>query len=206
MGRVRKLWVVVGGVSQRRVMVSLSGPLPSPCPLSGHAGLVGGGPVGLRDHDVGVLEERPGAEAVVVNGLGVGLQVALHVLWVEGEVGTQHGRQRGGRGVGQVGRWGHGQRWRQRRGQEARPWGSRQWGHGEGRQWLLVDPVPRRTTRPGVACRVTWPSVHTEESLMRQTGMDDASVVPAAAGAPSSSAHTPLTPLFSCTTVSLLDL
>lgn len=89
--------MVVGGVSQRRVVVSLSSPLSSTCcrcslaslaSLSGQTGLVGGGPVGLRDDDVGVLEESSGAEAVVVHRLGVGLQVALHVLWVEGEVGA----------------------------------------------------------------------------------------------------------------------
>lgn len=40
----------------------------------------------LRDDDVGVLEEGSGAQAVVVHRLGVGLQVALHVLRVEGEV------------------------------------------------------------------------------------------------------------------------
>lgn len=98
-GRVRWVRVVVGGVSQRWVMVPFSSPLSSPCcrrsfrslgrsSLSAQAGLVCGGPVGLRDDDVGVLEESSGAEAVVVHRLGVGLQVALHVLWVEGEVGA----------------------------------------------------------------------------------------------------------------------
>lgn len=88
--------MVVGGVRQRRVVVPLSS-FSSPCrscslaSLGGQGGLVGGGPVGLRDDDVGVLEESSGAEAVVVHGLGVGLQVALHVLRVEGEVGAQHG-------------------------------------------------------------------------------------------------------------------
>lgn len=96
------MWVVVGGVSQRWVVVSLSSSspccgrsLPSLPPLSAQTGLVGGGPVGLRDDDVGVLEEGSGAQAVVVDRLGVGLQVALHVFWVEGEVGAQHGRQGG---------------------------------------------------------------------------------------------------------------
>lgn len=112
-GGMRRMRVVVGGVSQRRVMVALSSPISPARPLgraslSGEAGLVGGGPVGLRDDDVGVLEESSGAEAVVVYRLGVGLQVALHVLWVEGEVGAQHGRQGGGGGVGQVRRRGHG--------------------------------------------------------------------------------------------------
>jgi len=54
--------------------------------LHGQTGFVCGQPVGLRDDDVGVLEESSGTEAVVVHRLGVGLQVALHVLWVEGEV------------------------------------------------------------------------------------------------------------------------
>lgn len=48
--------------------------------------LLWGGAVGLGDDDVGVVEEGPGAEVVVVDGLGVGLKVVLHVLWVEGEV------------------------------------------------------------------------------------------------------------------------
>lgn len=101
-GGVRRLRVVVGGVSQRRVVASVSSPLsPSGrggplCSLSGpsfcgQTGLVRGGPVRLGDDNVGILEESSGAQAVVVHGLGVGLQVALHVLWVEGEVGAQHG-------------------------------------------------------------------------------------------------------------------
>lgn len=102
-GRVRRLWVVMGRVSQRRVMVPISSPLSSSgslCTIGGgslcvQAGFVGGGSVGLRDDDVGVLQERSGAEAVVVDGLGVGLQVAFHVFWVEGEVGAEHGGQRG---------------------------------------------------------------------------------------------------------------
>ncbi len=96
-GRVRWVRVVVGRVSQRWMVVPLSSPLSSPCgrcsfcslaSLSGQTSLVCGGPVGLRDDDVWVLEESSGAEAVVVHRLGVGLQVALHVLWVEGEVGA----------------------------------------------------------------------------------------------------------------------
>lgn len=97
-GRVRWMGVMVGGVSQSWMVVPLSSPL-SPCchcsvcslgrsSLSGQTGLVCGRPVRLRDDDVGVLEESSGAEAVVVHRLGVGLQVALHVLWVEGEVGA----------------------------------------------------------------------------------------------------------------------
>lgn len=94
--RVRWVRVVVGRVRQRWVVVPISS-FSSSCrscslaSLCGQGGLVGGGPVGLRDDDVGVLEESSGAEAVVVHGLGVGLQVALHVLRVEGEVGAQHG-------------------------------------------------------------------------------------------------------------------
>lgn len=88
--------MVVGGVSQRWMVVPLPSPLSSPCcgcPLTSLASLdqtrlVCSGPVGLRDDDVGVLEESSGAQAVVVNRLGVGLQVALHVFWVEGEVGA----------------------------------------------------------------------------------------------------------------------
>lgn len=53
---------------------------------------LGGGAVGLRDDDVGVMQESSGAEVVVVDRLGVGLQVVLHVLRVEGEVGAHHGR------------------------------------------------------------------------------------------------------------------
>jgi len=94
-GGMRRVLVVVGRVSQRRMEV----PLPSPRrrgpfrplgrpSLAGQTGLVGGRPVGLRDDDAGVVEEGSGAEAVVVYRLGVGLQVALHVLWVEGEVGA----------------------------------------------------------------------------------------------------------------------
>lgn len=77
-GRVRWVRVVVGGVSQGWMVVSVSSPLSSPgcrcsvCPLShtslsGQARLLGGGPVGLRDDDVWVLEEGSGAEAIVVD-------------------------------------------------------------------------------------------------------------------------------------------
>lgn len=95
--RVRWMGVVVGGVSQRGVVVPFPSSLSSPCrprsfcpvaSLPRQSGLIRSGPVGLRDDDVGVLEESSGAEAVVVHRLGVGLQVALHVLRVEGEVGT----------------------------------------------------------------------------------------------------------------------
>lgn len=84
-GRVRWMWMVVGRVRQRRMVVSLSSPLP---PLSGQTCLLRGRPLGLRDDDVGVMEEGSGAQAVVVHRLGVSLQVALHVLRVEGEVGA----------------------------------------------------------------------------------------------------------------------
>lgn len=96
-GRVRWMGMVVGRVSQRGMVVPFPSSLSSPgCPrsfgpvtsLPGQSGLVCGGPMRLRDDDVGVLEESSGAEAVVVHRLGVGLQVALHVLGVEGEVGA----------------------------------------------------------------------------------------------------------------------
>lgn len=99
-GRVRRVRVVVGRVSQGRVVVAVSPSVSPPggrggsfrplgCPsLRVEGGLVCGGPVGLWDDDVGVLEEGSGAQAVVVHRLGVGLQVALHVLWVEGEMGA----------------------------------------------------------------------------------------------------------------------
>lgn len=95
--RVRWMRVVVGRMSQRWMVVPLSSPLSSTCcrcpfgslaSLAAQTSLVCGGPVGLRDDDVGVLEESSGAQAVIVHRLGVGLQVALHVLWVEGEVGA----------------------------------------------------------------------------------------------------------------------
>lgn len=86
-GRVRWMWMVVGRVRQRRMVVSLSSPLSLP-PLSGQTHLLRGRPLGLRDDDVGVMEEGSGAQAVVVHRLGVSLQVALHVLRVEGEVGA----------------------------------------------------------------------------------------------------------------------
>lgn len=104
-GSMRWMRVVVGRVSQRGMMVSFSSPVSSPCrrcslcslgslgslgrsSISGQTGLVCGRPVGLRVDDVWVLEESSGAEAVVVHRLGVGLQVALHVVWVEGKVGA----------------------------------------------------------------------------------------------------------------------
>lgn len=77
-GRVRWMRVVVGRVGQGWMVVSVTSPLSSPscrcsvCPLghaslSSQAGLLCGGPVGLRDDDVGVLKEGSGAEAVVVH-------------------------------------------------------------------------------------------------------------------------------------------
>lgn len=101
--------------------------------------LLWGGAVGLRDDDVGVVEEGSRAEVVVVDRLGVGLQVVLHVLWVEGEVGAHHGGgQGGGGGVGQVGGWGHGQGWGQSRGQKTP--GPRQRGDWERGKRIGVDP------------------------------------------------------------------
>lgn len=77
-GRVRWMRVVVGGVGQGWMVVSVSSPISSPscrcsvCPLShtslsSQARLLCSRPVGLRDDDVGVLEEGSGAEAVVVH-------------------------------------------------------------------------------------------------------------------------------------------
>ena len=51
--------------------------------------------MGLRDDDVGVLQESPRAQAVVVHRLSVGLQVAFHVLGIEGEVRAYHGGKGG---------------------------------------------------------------------------------------------------------------
>lgn len=76
-------------------MVSLSSSLSSPgsyslCSLASLScvGFVRRRPVWLRDDNVGVLEESSRAQAVVVHRLGVGLQVALHVFGVKGEVGA----------------------------------------------------------------------------------------------------------------------
>lgn len=125
--------------------------------------LLQGGAVRLRDDDVGVVEEGSGAEVVVVDGLGVGLQVVLHVLRVEGEVGAHHGRgQRGGRCVGQVGGGGHGQGRGQGWGQKtprARQRGDREW-----RERLGVNPGCR-SGQPGW---IRGPTVDPEERIMRQ--------------------------------------
>lgn len=104
-GRVRRrMGVVVGGMSQRWMVVPLSSSVtPYRCPssfcsvasLPGQISLVCGGPVGLRDDDVGVLQESPRAQAVVVHRLSVGLQVAFHVLGIEGEVRAYHGGKGG---------------------------------------------------------------------------------------------------------------
>lgn len=45
----------------------------------------------LRDDDVGVVQERTRTQMIVVDTLSVSLQVALHVFWIEREVGAQHG-------------------------------------------------------------------------------------------------------------------
>lgn len=104
-GRVRRMGVVVGGMSQRWVVVPLCSSSVASyrwprsfCPvasLPAQAGLVCSGPVGLGDDDVGVLQESSGAQAVVVHRLSVGLQVAFHVLGIEGEVGAYHGGKGG---------------------------------------------------------------------------------------------------------------
>lgn len=135
--------------------------------------LLQGGAMGLRDDDVGVVEEGSGAEVVVVDGLGVGLQVVLHVFRVEGEVGAHHGRgQGGGGGVGQVGGRGHGQGWRQSWGQKTP--GARQGGDREWRQRLWVDPV----CRSGKPCWVRRPAVEPEERIVRQAGRQQAPISP----------------------------
>lgn len=132
-----------------------------------------GGAVGLRDDDVGVVEEGSGAEVVVVDGLGVGLQVVLHILWVEGKVGAHHwGGQGGGWGVGQVRGGGHGQGWGQSWGQKtpgARQGGDREWG-----QRLGVDPGGRS----GEPRRVWGPTVDPEQRIVRQAGRKQTPVSP----------------------------
>lgn len=50
------------------------------------------GAVRMRDDNIWVVEEGSRAEVVVVDRLGVRLQVVLHVLRVEGEMRTHHGR------------------------------------------------------------------------------------------------------------------
>lgn len=103
-GRVRRVRVVVYRMSQTRMVVPLSYSVASYhrprsfCSLAslpGQISLVCRGPVGLGDDDVGVLQEGSRAQAVVVHRLGVGLQVAFHVLWIEGEVGAYHGGKGG---------------------------------------------------------------------------------------------------------------
>lgn len=131
--------------------------------------LLQGGAVWLGDDDVGVVEEGSGAEVVVVDGLGVGLQVVLHVLRVEGEVGPHHGGGQGGRGgVGQVWGGGHGQGWGQSWGQET-PW-ARQGGYREWRQRVWMDPVGWS----GKPCWVRASTVDPEERIMRQAGRKEA--------------------------------
>lgn len=103
-GRVRRMRVVVGRMSQRWMVVPLSASVASYCcprsfcsvaSLPGQVSLVCSGPVGLGDDDVGVLQEGSGAQAVVVDRLSVGLQVAFHVLGIEGEVRAYHGGKGG---------------------------------------------------------------------------------------------------------------
>lgn len=70
-----------------------------------------------------------------------------------------------------------------------------------------MDAVSRGATGTWVRCRVTRPSVHAEQGLMRQPGVDDAPVAPSPArAASSSSADTSLPPLLSRSPVPLLHL
>lgn len=103
-GRVRRMGVVVGRMSQRWMVVPLSSSVASECcsrsfcsvaSLPAQISLVCCGPVGLGDDDVWVLQESSWAQAVVVHRLSVGLQVAFHVLGVEGEVRAYHGGESG---------------------------------------------------------------------------------------------------------------
>lgn len=65
----------------------------------------------LRNDDVWVMKEGTRTQVVVVDALSVSLQVALHVLRVEGEDGARHGGQGRRRCVGQVRAWRHGECW-----------------------------------------------------------------------------------------------
>lgn len=103
-GRVRRMGVVVGSMSQRGMVVPLSCSVASDCrprsfcsvaSLPAQICLVCCGPVGLGDDDVWVLQESSRAQAVVVHRLSVGLQVAFHVLRIEGEVRAYHGGKGG---------------------------------------------------------------------------------------------------------------
>lgn len=108
--------VVVNRVSVRRreagvMAVEHRGPLSRAAVTglgSGHAFVRA---LRVRNDDVRVMKEGTRAQVVIVDALGVSLQVSLHVLWVEGEDGARHGRQGRGRRVGQVRAWGHGERW-----------------------------------------------------------------------------------------------
>lgn len=100
---------------------------------------------------------------------------------------------------------GHGECWRQRRGQEAgtsRPW---QRGDREGGQGLRMDTVSGVATGAWVPSRVPRPSIHAEQGFMRQTGMNDTTVACSTTSS-SSSTHSPFSPLFSCSRVTLLNL
>lgn len=102
-GRVGRVRVVVCRMSQRWMVMPLPSVAPCRCPrpfcsltsLPSQISLVCCGPVGLRDDDVRVLEESSWAQAVVVHGLSVGLEVTFHVLWVKGEVRAYHGGEGG---------------------------------------------------------------------------------------------------------------
>lgn len=181
-------------------------PLCSVTSLPGQIRLVCCGPVGLRDDDVRVLEKSSRAQAVVVHGLSVGLEVTFHVLWIKGEVRADHGGEGGGGSVWEVRRRGHGESWRQRWRQKPSPSRPGQGRHGERRQRLGVDPVPCGPAGAGVPCRVPWSSIHAEEGFVGQAWMDDAAVGPASSPRAATPAHTPLAPLLAGASVALLDL
>lgn len=108
--------VMVNRVSVRRreagvMAVEHRGPLGRATITALGSGPAFVGALRLRNDDVWVMKEGTRAQVVIVDALGVSLQVALHVLWVEGEDGARHGRQGRGGCVGQVRAWGHGERW-----------------------------------------------------------------------------------------------
>lgn len=59
----------------------------------------------VREQQVGVVDEGPRAQVVVIHTLGLGLKEALQVLGTEGEVGGapggEEGREGGGGAVGE---------------------------------------------------------------------------------------------------------
>lgn len=68
-----------------------------------------------------------------------------------------------------------------------------------------MNTVPSVASGAWVPSRVAWPSIHAEQRLMRQTGMDDAPVASSTTGSSSSPTHTPLSPLLSCSCVAVLN-